>query len=167
MTASFLGAPLAGGHCPPSSPHSMTDSDPQICTESCLDNCQLSLCLTAIKDEGSFFLISLWLCSSHLPSKCRGMVSWPPTHQLIIDGSFLSDGQSGVCTVSPSCRIEFLLNDVQKLQNRVITRGYTGMWEDSLILNMFDASVYFFFFFVVLKILPSAATYKQIWNHTA
>lgn len=70
---------------------SVTDSEPQICTESCLDNCQLTPSFIAIKDEGSFFSISLWLPSRRLLPKCRGIASSPPSHRLIIDDSFPSD----------------------------------------------------------------------------
>ncbi|CAB1438262.1 unnamed protein product [Pleuronectes platessa] len=54
--SSFLGALSAGGSL--SSQFTtltacVTDSEPQICRESCLDNCQLSLSLIAIKDEGN------------------------------------------------------------------------------------------------------------------
>lgn len=96
----------------------VTDSEPQICTESCLDNCQLSLSLTAIKDEGSFFSISPWLPSRRLSPKCREMASSSASHKLVIDVSFLSDSDS--VFVAYFCLVEFVLNKVQKHNNVLI-----------------------------------------------
>lgn len=91
----FLWQPLLWGPCWQGSPSSqfttltacVTDSEAHICTESCLDNCQLSLTLTAIRNEGSFFSISPWLPTRRLPPKCREMASSPPSRMLVIDGS--------------------------------------------------------------------------------
>ena len=63
LTDSFSGGPCWHGGGSLSSQFTtltacVTDSEPQICRESCLGNCQLSLSLVAIKDEGSFFSIS-------------------------------------------------------------------------------------------------------------
>lgn len=124
----FSGGPVGRGHCPPSSPHSL----PAWLILSC-GSARKAVWITvsapppliAIKDEGSFFSISPWLPSRHLPLKCRGMASLAPSHKLVIDGSFLSDSQYSVCTVflyGGFCIMEFLLNEVQRHQ------GYVFVW---------------------------------------
>lgn len=132
----FLWQPLFWGPCWQGSLSSqfttltacMTDSEPQICTESCLDNCQLSLSLTAIKDEGSFFSISPWLPSRRLSPKCREMASSSPSHKLVIDGSFLSDSDSVFILYGGAC--------AEKSKSNITMFLYEPKYYLKIVLNL-------------------------------
>lgn len=96
------------------------------------------------------------------------MVSWPPTHQHVIDGSFLSDSQSGTYAVfvfsliGMSYRIEFMLNYVQKRQKKHIMLRATLVCEKGWIYSMPEWNL----LFVVLKMSTFDVKCKQIQNPT-
>lgn len=116
----FSGGLVGRGHYLPNAALTacVTDSELQICMESCLDNCQLSLSLIAIKDEGSFFSISPWLSARRLPPECGGMASWPPSQQIVIDGSSLSDSQYDVFWMLDF--LEFVLEEAPTIKKKTL-----------------------------------------------
>lgn len=146
LTDTFLVALLAGGHSHPSAfAACATDSEPWICMESCLDNCQHSLFPINIKHEGSFFSVS-----THLPPKCRGFFPFSPsTH----NSGLMPDWQPLHCIFSffffflLLCVIGFTLNNPLGL---TATSLYTchiiiiTVWKKCLILNKSRARLHHF-----------------------